>query len=62
VVATALQTVLDEAATNKDWAALVPVLRRIIAGHRGVELLAGLDAADTAIAQELLDRLEDHSG
>jgi tetratricopeptide (TPR) repeat protein len=60
VVATALQTVLDQQATSEDWAALVTVLRRIVAGHHGAELLAGLDAVDTAIARDLLDRLDDH--
>jgi tetratricopeptide (TPR) repeat protein len=59
VVATALQAVLDQLATDDDWAALVPALRRIVAGHRGAGLLEGLDTIDMVIAGDLLDRLND---
>jgi hypothetical protein len=40
-----------------DWAALVAVLRRILAGERDESLLDGLDPIDTAIAGETLTRL-----
>jgi hypothetical protein len=46
-------TVLDQVATSEDWAALVPVLRRIVEGQRGAEVVAGLGAVDAAIAREL---------
>jgi hypothetical protein len=49
---------LNEQATSQDWAALIPVLRRILAGERdGPALLAGLDPIDAAIARETLTRL-----
>src|SRR5512135_3004802 len=44
---------------TSDWAALVTVLRRILAGERGEQLLAELDAVDTEIARETLHRLSD---
>jgi hypothetical protein len=50
---------LDEQANQPDWAALVAVLRRILAGERDeAALLTGLDPVDTAIASETLGRLE----
>jgi hypothetical protein len=49
---------LDEQAKRPDWAALVGVLRRILAGERGESLLDGLDPVDAAIARETLARLE----
>jgi hypothetical protein len=35
------------------------VLRRVLAGERGEQLLQGLDEVDTAIVAEVLRRLED---
>jgi tetratricopeptide (TPR) repeat protein len=52
-----LAPALDKIAENQDWAALVAVLRRIIGGDRGKDLLEGLDPVDTAIAAEVLARL-----
>ena len=50
---------LDEQAKRPDWAALVAVLRRILAGERDeATLLTGLDPIETAIARETLGRLE----
>ncbi len=49
---------LDEQANQPDWAALVAVLRRLLAGERDRSaLLTGLDPIDTAIARETLRRL-----
>ena len=55
-----LHQLLGELAEQPDWAALVAVLRRILAGERGESLLDGLDEIDTAIARETLARLEQH--
>jgi hypothetical protein len=55
--AKALAHGLDELAESPDWAALVAVLRRILAGERGDALLTGLDPIDTAIAREVLTRI-----
>jgi hypothetical protein len=52
-----LEPVLAEQAKDSDWAALVGVLRRIIAGERGEQLTQGLDPAETAIVTEALRRL-----
>lgn len=49
---------LDEAAGSQDWAALAAVLRRILGGERGEQLLEGLDPVDTAIAGQVLARLD----
>jgi tetratricopeptide (TPR) repeat protein len=51
-----LEPVLADLAKDPDWAALVGVLRRVIAGERG-DLTQGLDPVDTAIATETLQRL-----
>jgi len=48
---------LDEQAKIPDWAALAVILRRILAGERGVPLLTGLDPIDTAIVREVLARI-----
>jgi hypothetical protein len=48
---------LDERAGQPDWADLVAVLRRVLAGERGAALLRGLDEIDTAIVRETLARL-----
>jgi hypothetical protein len=53
---------LDELAQQHDWAALVAVLRRILGGERGADLLDGLDEIDTAIAGQVLARLAQAHG
>jgi hypothetical protein len=55
---TQITVALDELADNADWAALVPVLRRIISGDYNHALLNGLDEIDTAIATALLNRVQ----
>jgi tetratricopeptide (TPR) repeat protein len=52
-----LDPVLTDLQDNPDWSTLVPVLRRILAGERGPDLLTGLDPVDTAIAGRTLDAL-----
>jgi hypothetical protein len=56
-VAAALEPLLTERADAEDWAALIAVLRRIIAGERGEDLLTGLDPIDAAITRRALDAL-----
>lgn len=51
---------LDDLARNPDWAALIGVLRRILGGERGEDLLDGLDPNDTAVIRETLTRLAAH--
>ena len=41
-------------AQEADWRNLVAILRRIMAGERGVELAQGLDPVDTAIVRRVL--------
>jgi len=53
-----LALVLTAFAQRPDWAALSGVLGRLAAGARGPDLLNGLDAIDTAIAQRALDALD----
>jgi tetratricopeptide (TPR) repeat protein len=48
---------LDGLAESQDWAALVTVLRRILDGERGQQLLEGLDPVDTAVAGQVLASL-----
>ena len=48
---------LDEMASDQNWAALAGVLRRILGGERGEELVGGLDSIDTAIVREVLGRI-----
>lgn len=58
-----LEEILDRFADTEDWAALVRVLRRVLAGEREPEtLLAGLDPIDTAIVTRLVTRLQDGPG
>ena len=45
--------------TSEDWAPLVAVLQQVMAGERIEQQLAALDSVSTAIAREVLDRLED---
>jgi hypothetical protein len=52
-----LEPFLAEQAKNPDWALLVAVLGRILAGERGENLTQGLDAVDAAIAAQTLRRL-----
>ena len=53
-----LRQFLDEQAKEPDWATLIPVLRRILAGDRDeASLLNCLDPVDTAIARETLSRV-----
>jgi hypothetical protein len=53
-----LEPLLAELDTTSDWAALAKVLRRMLAGERGEQLLDGLDEVDTQIVAEILRRLE----
>jgi tetratricopeptide (TPR) repeat protein len=52
-----LEPVLAEQAKNPQSAALTPVLRRIVAGERGKDLVQGLGPIDTAIITHTLQRL-----
>ena len=54
-----LEPLLAELDKTADWALLAGVLRQVLAGKRGQQLLDGLDKVDTAIAAELLRRLQD---
>ena len=55
--AATLAPALDQLAGSQDWVALVAVLRRILGGEWGEQLLDGLDPVDTAIAGQVLARL-----
>ncbi|MGH8886734.1 MAG: AAA family ATPase, partial [Egibacteraceae bacterium] len=55
--ATAVEQALTTRGEHPDWGALVARLRRILAGERGDDLVAGLDPIDTAIVQRTLDAL-----
>jgi tetratricopeptide (TPR) repeat protein len=57
----ALEPLLVEMDETGDWAALAGVLRRVLSGERGEQLLVGLDQVDTAIMTVLLGRLDDQS-
>jgi hypothetical protein len=49
---------LNEQASGQDWAPLVSILHRILAGERAEpDLLTGLDEIDTAIVRETLSRI-----
>jgi tetratricopeptide (TPR) repeat protein len=54
-----LEPLLAELDKTSDWAALAAVLRRVLVGERGEQLLQGLDEVDTAIIAEVLRRLQD---
>jgi tetratricopeptide (TPR) repeat protein len=53
-----LEPLLAELDRASDWAALAGVLRRVLAGERGEQLLYGLDQVDTQIVAEVLRRLQ----
>ena len=52
-----LEPFLNDMAQEADWRNLVAVLRRIMAGERGAELIRGLDPVDTAIVRRVLGLL-----
>ena len=54
---TEIAGLLDELTGTDDWAALAAVLRRILEGERGDQLLDGLDPTDTAITTQILTHL-----
>ena len=53
----ALASTLDERAKRPEWADLVAVLRRILAGDRADNVLDDLDELDRAVASHVLTRL-----
>jgi hypothetical protein len=55
--ASLLDQTLTARARQPDWSALSDVFRRLAAGDHSPQLLDGLDAIDTAIAQRALDAL-----
>jgi hypothetical protein len=57
--AEALEPLLADLEKTEDWAALVGVLRRVLAGERGDGLLGGLDEVDSQLVAEVLRRLRD---
>jgi tetratricopeptide (TPR) repeat protein len=58
-VAAELTSFLDRLAGTDDWAALAAIVGRIVNGERDrAQLLAGLDAYDTAITSAILDELD----
>ncbi len=57
-LAEATDALLRQAEQN-GWNAIVAVMRRIIDGERGENLLAGLDEEDRVIAQAILEGLRD---
>jgi hypothetical protein len=59
--AEALAPLLAELDKASDWGTLAGVLRRILQGERGGQLLDGLDPTDTAIMTVLLGRLDAES-
>ena len=59
---TELDSFLTNTETDPNWAALVGILRRIVAGERDADqLLTGLDPVDTAITALTLDALTGHA-
>jgi hypothetical protein len=55
--AEALAPLLAELDKDADWTVLAGVLRRVLAGERGEQLLGGLDEVDTQVVAEVLRRL-----
>lgn len=56
-VAQQLEPFFQQMETQDDWRNLIPVLRRILAGERGIELTEGLDRTDAAIVRRVLQLL-----
>ena len=56
-----LEPFLNDVEKEDDWRNLVLVIRRIMQGERGVELMEGLDAVDAAIVRRILELLAGHS-
>jgi tetratricopeptide (TPR) repeat protein len=54
----ALEPLLTKLDATANWAALAAVLRRVLAGERGEQLLDGLDEVDTQLVAEVLGRLQ----
>ena len=52
-----LEPNLQQGENSVDWRNQVSVIRRIIAGERGPQLLDGLDRMDTAIVKKILNGL-----
>ena len=53
-----LEPLLAELDKASDWATLAGVLRRVLAGERGQQLLDGLDEVDSQLVAEVLKRLQ----
>jgi len=56
-VAQELESILQQRGAMDDWRNLVAVIRRILAGERGIELTDGLDHTDAAIVRRILGLL-----
>jgi tetratricopeptide (TPR) repeat protein len=56
-----LEPFLQKMEQTDDWRNLVPVIRRILAGERGIELTEGLDRTDAAIVRRILGLLQEPS-
>jgi tetratricopeptide (TPR) repeat protein len=56
-----LEPFLQKMETQDNWRNLIPVLRRIMAGERGVEMTEGLDRTDAAIVRRVLGLLDQPS-
>jgi hypothetical protein len=52
-----LEPFLQSMESKEDWRNLIPILRRIMAGERGVELTEELDRTDAAIVRRILGLL-----
>lgn len=53
-----LSQFLEKMAQTNDWRNLIAVIRRVLFGERGIELLDGLDFVDSAIVRRILQALE----
>jgi hypothetical protein len=49
-----LEPILQQRGATDDWRYLVAVIRRILAGERGIELTEGLDRVDAVIVRRIL--------
>ncbi|MBI5296909.1 MAG: tetratricopeptide repeat protein [Chloroflexi bacterium] len=54
-----LNQFLDEQAKTDDWRNLIAVIRRVLSGERGMDLLDGLDQVDSAIIRRILHAFSD---